>query len=102
MATRGVIRGACFDLHYGRAVEKNSLARLGLIVPKRLARAASLRNAIKRQGREAFRLMVIELQPRDVVLRLKRPLPGVKAADSTQRKIWRAEMVTLLKSLPLP
>jgi ribonuclease P protein component len=87
-------------LHYGRTVE-DSAARLGLIVPKRLARAASLRNAIKRQGREAFRLVAFEIQPCDMVLRLKRPLVGVRAADSAQRKVWRAEIEALLRRLPL-
>lgn len=93
------MRGECFDLHYSRAVEHFG-ARLGLIVPKRLARAASLRNAIKRQGREAFRLMAIEIQPRDLVLRLRRPLVGVRAADQVQHKAWRAEIEVLLRRLP--
>ena len=99
MAARGVLRGECFDLHYSRAVEQFG-ARLGLIVPKRLARAASLRNAIKRQGREAFRLMAMEIQPRDLVLRLRRPLVGVRATDHAQRKAWRAEIEVLLRRLP--
>lgn len=90
------MRGECFDLHVGRAVREGS-ARLGLIVPKRLARAASLRNAIKRQGREAFRLMSGEVPALDLVLRLKRPLVGIRAADRLQRKIWRGEIELLLK-----
>ena len=56
MAARKIVRGRCFDLHYC-GTGADSKARIGLIVPKRLARAASLRNAIKRQGREAFRLL---------------------------------------------
>ncbi|MDP2829813.1 MAG: ribonuclease P protein component [Sulfuricellaceae bacterium] len=99
MATRRVVRGECFDLHYSQAVGDRK-ARLGLIVPKRLARAASLRNAIKRQGREAFRLMAIEMRPRDLVLRLKRPFVGAKAGDSAQRKVWRTEIEILLRRLP--
>ena len=99
MAARKVVRGECFDLHYGQA-GMDSKARLGLIVPKRLARAASLRNAIKRQGREAFRLMAVEIPPCDVVLRLRRPVAGVKAADEAQRKVWRGEIETLLRRLP--
>lgn len=96
MAARRVVRGACFDLHF-RPVIAASGARLGLIVPKRLARAASLRNAIKRQGREAFRLAAFAIPPCDLVLRLKRLVPGVNARDSVQRKAWRAEMETLLR-----
>jgi ribonuclease P protein component len=68
-----------------------------LIVPKRLARAASLRNAIKRQGREAFRLAAFAIPPCDVVLRLTRPVKGVSSKDGAQRKVWRAEIETLLR-----
>ena len=66
-------------------------------MPKRLARAASLRNAIKRQARETFRLTAFALKPGDMVLRLKRSVQGVNANDSAQRKVWRAEMETLLR-----
>ena len=99
MAARRVVRGECFDLHYSHTVADRK-ARLGLIVPKRLARAASLRNAIKRQGREAFRLLAFEMLPRDLVLRLRRPLVGVRAGDSAQRKVWRTEIEVLLRRLP--
>ena len=99
MAARRVVRGECFDLHF-RWTGADSRVRLGLIVPKRLARAASLRNSIKRQGREAFRLMAAEMQPCDLVLRLTRPVKGVRAGDNAQRRIWRMEMETLLKRLP--
>jgi ribonuclease P protein component len=95
MAARRVVRGECFDLHYCRAGE-DGYTRLGLMVPKRLARAASLRNAIKRQGREAFRLMSVDIPSGDLVLRLTRPVKGVVAGDSVQRKRWRAEMENLL------
>lgn len=99
MAARRVVRGECFNLHF-RHVEADCSARLGVIVPKRLARAASLRNAIKRQGREAFRLMVFEIPHCDLVLRLTRPVVGVRAGDTAQRKAWRAEIETLLRRLP--
>jgi len=96
MAARQVVRGTCFDLHFCPATTA-SRARIGLIVPKRLARAAALRNAIKRQAREAFRRVASAIPACDLVLRLKRPMPGVNARDSAQRKIWRAEMETLLR-----
>lgn len=96
MAARRVVRGTCFDLHFCPTTTAGN-ARLGLIVPKRLARAASLRNAIKRQGREAFRLAAFAFKPGDMVLRLKRPVQGVNAKDSAQRKVWRAEMESLLR-----
>ena len=94
-----MVRGQCFDLHY-RGGCTDTRARLGLIVPKRLARAASLRNAIKRQGREAFRLMAVDLPPCDLVLRLTRPIKDVRAGDDAQRKVWRTEIETLLGRLP--
>ena len=99
MSARRVVRGERFDLHYRQAGTDRG-ARLGLIVPKRLARAASLRNAIKRQGREAFRLMAAEIPPCDLVLRLTRAVKGVKAGDEVQRRVWRAEIEVLLKRLP--
>ena len=99
MAARRVVRGQCFDLHY-RGADTATCSRLGLIVPKRLARAASLRNAIKRQGREAFRLMAVEIPPCDLVLRLTRPIKNVRAGDGAQQKVWRTEIETLLRRLP--
>ena len=98
MLARRVVRGECFCLHYRRA-SADSEARLGLMVPKRLARTASLRNAIKRQGREAFRLMAVEIPSCDLVLRLTRSVKGVKARDGVQQKVWRADIETLLRRL---
>lgn len=99
MMARKVVRGTSFDLHY-RDSGTAQTARLGLIVPKRLARAASLRNAIKRQGREAFRLAAAEISSCDLVLRLTRRLVGVRASDVAQHRIWRAEIENLLGRLP--
>lgn len=87
--------GRYFSLHYLQ-LEAGRKARLGLVVPKRLAKAATLRNAVKRQGREAFRLLARELPSYDLVLRLARPLHKSKASDSRLKKEWRAEMVALL------
>jgi len=99
MSARRVVRGECFHLHYRKA-GTDGRARLGLIVPKRLAKAASVRNAIKRQGREAFRLMAVEIPSCDLVLRLARPVVDMKAGDRAQRKLWRSEIETLLRRLP--
>lgn len=98
LAARKVVRGANFDLHY-RVNGSAHKARLGLIVPKRLARASSLRNAIKRQGREAFRLAAAEIMSCDVVLRLTRPIDGVRARDTSQHRVWRADIESLLGRL---
>lgn len=91
------MRGLNFVLHY-LPLEAESPVRLGLIIPKRLAKKAVLRNAIKRQGREAFRLMATELPYCDFVLRLSRPQSGEKAKLS-QHGIWRAEIDDLLLRL---
>ena len=99
IAARKVVRGVSFDLHY-RGTSTNQVARLGLIVPKRLARAASLRNAIKRQGREAFRLAREAIPPCDLVLRLTRSVKGVRAGDGEQHRVWRREIESLLGRLP--
>ena len=99
MAARRVVRSAVFDLHFCWA-KPGTKPRLGLIVPKRLARAASLRNAIKRQGREAFRLVAVGFPPCDLVLRLKSPVKGVRARDGTQKKQWRTEFENLFRRLP--
>lgn len=93
-AARRVLRGDHFALHY----RSNGLpgARLGLVIPKKQARTAVLRNTIKRQAREAFRLSRNSLPPADLVLRLARvPVwdgPAGKAA-------MRAEIVALFAEL---
>lgn len=99
MEVRRVVRGECFDLHFGRD-STDGVARLGWIVPKRLARNAALRNAVKRQGREAFRLAAHDLAPRDLVFRLKRTISGARPTDEQQRKTWRTEIESLLRKLP--
>lgn len=91
-----VVRSRFFSLHY-LPLEAGEGARLGIVVPKRLAKAATLRNAVKRQGREAFRLKAGELPPYDLVLRLARSLDKNEANDRYQHREWRAEMEALLE-----
>lgn len=69
------------------------------MVPKRLARAASLRNAIKRQGREAFRLSMARFADCDLVLRLKRPVDKAKPDFRQQLRLWRVEIESLFDRL---
>lgn len=90
-ATRRALRGVRFALHH----KENSLshARLGLVIPKKLAHAAVLRNAIKRQAREAFRLRHAGLPARDLVLRLVQPVAALDKAG------WRTEIDALLERL---
>jgi ribonuclease P protein component len=101
LSARPVLRGDCFVLHFCHS-QTGGVARLGLVVPKRLAKGANLRNAIKRQAREAFRLYVGQVPAFvafDVVLRLSKPLKGVLARNKDQRMAWRLELDALLKRL---
>jgi ribonuclease P protein component len=90
-AARKVLRGVRFALHY----RPNGLpgARLGLAIPKKQARTAVLRNAIKRQAREVFRHRRALLPCADLVLRLGGP---VGTHDKAARLAWREEIAMLL------
>ncbi|HEX5392039.1 MAG TPA: ribonuclease P protein component, partial [Rhodocyclaceae bacterium] len=79
---RRVSRGVLFDLHW--RPNGLSTARLGLVVPKRLARRAVLRNLIKRIAREHFRRQRLGLPPMDLILKLARK-PGGKSGDQLAR-----------------
>lgn len=94
-AQRQTIRGPCFDLL--RNTMTGRTARLGLIVPKRLAKRAVLRNLIKRQVREAFRLVAQDLPQGDLVVRLARMPKGVPVPLSRVelKKNLRREVVGL-------
>lgn len=94
-ATRRVLRGRIFDLHF--RPNGTASARLGLVIAKRLARHAVWRNAIKRTGREAFRLTRLRLPAMDILLRLAKP---VSAVDVAARREWRADIDALLARLP--
>jgi ribonuclease P protein component len=93
-ATRRVLRGVHFALHY----KDNGLphARLGLVIPKKLAHAAVLRNAIKRQMREVFRMRRFSLPARDLVLRLTQPV------TKPDKQGWRGEIAALLDLIGKP
>jgi len=70
-AFRRAHRGRYFTLHY-RPNDGNS-ARLGLVVAKKLARRAVLRNLVKRLAREIFRLRRAALPRQDLIVRLTAP-----------------------------
>lgn len=76
--------------------ENGITARLGVVVPKRLVKAAVLRNLIKRLGREQFRLLRPQLPARDLVLRLNSKL------QPFDRKAVAAEIAKLLLKLTAP
>lgn len=102
MASRSRLFGDCFELRYQKRIPAGELqvagrARLGLIVPKRLARQAVLRNLLKRLAREAFRHWQHQLPPMDFVLRLiKAPLAAGQRADAERRRAWRRNIDALL------
>lgn len=105
-AARRVLRGAFFCLHYRR--NSLSAARLGLVIPKKQARRAVLRNAVKRQIREIFRGRRPVLPAVDVIVRLAQPIdrvvPGTPrrmagAKDKSARQAWRDEIAGLFALL---
>ena len=91
--------GRHFDLRFRG--NGGTWARLGLIVPKRLARRAVLRNTLKRLARESFRQALPSLPAVDLVLRLTRP-PVPKGGEISRplRLAWRLELDELLASVP--
>lgn len=93
------MRDTYFALHY----RQNGLhgARLGLVIPKKQARTAVLRNAIKRQARELFRQRRAALPAVDMVLRLVQPIDRHKVALQAKdsRAAWRAEITALFEQL---
>lgn len=93
-AARKTVRGARFVLHYlSDSQEAAPVARLGLVIPKKQARSAVLRNAIKRQAREVFRHRRHELPALDIILRLTQP---VVSCSKPERAAWRDEIARLL------
>jgi ribonuclease P protein component len=93
---RRVLRGDRFDLHYRPGGEGRDGARLGLVIGKKLARRAVLRNLLKRLAREAFRQRRPQLPPFDLVLRLAK---AVVPVDRAGRLLLRAEIDHLLQRL---
>ncbi len=85
------LTGRFFSLHW--APNAVGFARLGLVMPKRLARRAVLRNLIKRLAREAFRLWPGRVLPVDVVIRLSAP-----TAEASRRSL-REDLAALLTRL---
>jgi ribonuclease P protein component len=93
------VRGQYFDLRYRH--NAGCVPRLGLVIPKRLARRAVLRNLLKRLARESFREAAAGLPEVDMVLRLTRPVALGGIADRHQlRAVWRREMDGLLAGVP--
>jgi ribonuclease P protein component len=92
-------RAGCFELRYCPN-EGLDMARLGLVIPKRLASRAVLRNLIKRLARESFRHLAHRLPAVDIVVRLAAPaLPKLARVDDIQRSLWRRHIDALLAGI---
>lgn len=91
-AFRKVLRGRFFALHYKPS--GGTGARLGVVVAKKLAKRAVLRNLIKRMAREHFRHAREMLPCHDLILRLNAPARAVSKAD------LRTDMAALFRRLP--
>lgn len=93
-ASRRMVRGGNFELR----LSPNHVGspRLGLVIPKRLARRSVMRNLIKRLAREAFRRALPRLPMSDMVLRLTRKPAADTLSDRSVRRAWRAEIDALL------
>ncbi|HTY98296.1 MAG TPA: ribonuclease P protein component [Rhodocyclaceae bacterium] len=96
LSGRQRLRGEWFELCFGRP--GGTSARLGLVIPKRLARRAVMRNLAKRLAREAFRDVRTQLPMMDLVLRLSRAATSTATRDLP--KVWRREIDLLLSRLP--
>jgi ribonuclease P protein component len=106
MASRMRVSGGCFELRYRLRMPSDTgvpavRARLGLIIPKRLAKRAVLRNLLKRLARESFRNANPGLPAMDLVLRLAKPaLAAGGQADRPQRQSWRKTIDELMAGVP--
>ncbi len=92
-ANRRVLRGALFDLHY--RLNEVDTVRLGVVIPKRNARRAVLRNRLKRLARELFRQQRKSLPKMDLVLRLARSADS----KSVENVVVRQDIQRLLSRL---
>ena len=79
-------------LHY--RPNELSHARLGVVVAKRLAKRANVRNLVKRIVREQFRKRRAGLPAVDIVMRLSAPV------DAATRSMLNEDVVRLLERLP--
>ena len=91
-AFRRALRGRYYMVHY----RPNGLdtARLGVVVAKKLARRANVRNLVKRIAREIFRRQRSGLPAHDLVVRLHAPV-----AKATRAEL-NLDLLTLLLKLP--
>ena len=91
-AFRRALRGKYYMLHY----RPNGLdtARLGVVVAKKLAKRANVRNLVKRIAREIFRRQRSMLPAHDLIARLHAPVATATRADLNR------DLLALLARLP--
>lgn len=91
-AFRRAVRGRFLTVHF----RPNGLAtaRMGVVVAKKLARRAVLRNLVKRISREVFRMSRGGLPCLDLVIRLSAPALGASRIQ------LREDLLALLGRLP--
>jgi ribonuclease P protein component len=80
-------------LHYSPSSDS---FQFGILVPKRFAKRAVCRNALKRIFREACREKAKTFSTGRILVRLTRPAPPVRPAD---KAIWWKEIRQLLNAL---
>ncbi|TDN45057.1 ribonuclease P protein component [Azoarcus indigens] len=93
-AFRRALRGKYYMLHY----RPNDLgtARLAVVVAKKLAKRANVRNLVKRIAREIFRRERVNLPAADLIARLHAPVALATRADLNR------DLRQLLERLPRP
>jgi ribonuclease P protein component len=91
------LRGRYFELRYRDS--EGITARLGLIVAKRLAKRAVVRNKVKRVAREAFRHLQSQLRPVDLVVRLASGIGPDDKVDRALKQSWRKDLEQLMLRL---
>lgn len=91
-AFRRALRGRFYMVHY----RPNGLdtARLGVVVAKKLAKRANVRNLVKRIARETFRRHREALPAMDLVVRLHAPVAKATRAE------MNLDLLALLQRLP--
>ncbi|MDR2688883.1 MAG: ribonuclease P protein component [Azoarcus sp.] len=97
-AFRHALRGRFYVLYY----RPNSLdtARLGVVVAKKLAKRANVRNLVKRIARELFRRERAGLPNHDLIARLQAPVTHATRAELNQD--FRALLTRLPAHPPQP
>jgi len=91
---RRAIRGQLLMLHYLPRAGSENVARLGVVVGKKLLKSAVRRNLVKRLVREQFRLQRPTLPPCDLIVRLMAK-PG-----RLDRRALATEVAGLFGKLP--